>query len=104
MNRIKRLLVKPNNNIQLAWKTPLSIASLALIATLSVGVSNFQASADEPAKKNPVATVEEEITAARAGVMLKITDALLSGKMTPADAAKKICPVRLDSYFQIVLL
>jgi len=90
MNRIKRLLHKLNNNTQHAWKAPLSIASLALIATLSVGASNFQAHADDTAKKSPVATVEEEITDARAEVMLKITDALLAGKLTPAEAAQKI--------------
>ena len=90
MNRIKRLLHKLNNNTHNAWKAPLSIASLALIATLSVGASNFQAHADDTAKKSPVATVEEEITDARAEVMLKITDALLAGKLTPAEAAQKI--------------
>ena len=80
MNRIKRLLHKPNNNTRHAWKVPLSIASLALIATLSVGASNFQAHADETTKKDPVALVEDKITEARAEVMLKITDALLYGK------------------------
>ena len=90
MNRIKRLPHKENNKTQKVWKAPLSIASLALIVTLSVGASNFQANADETTKKNPVALVEEEITNARAEVMLKITDALLSGNLTPADAAKKM--------------
>ena len=90
MNRIKRLLHKPNNNTHNAWKAPLSIASLALIATLSVGASNFQAHADETTKKDPVALVEDKITQARAEVMLKITDALLAGKLTPAEAAQKI--------------
>ncbi len=90
MNRITRLLHKPNNNTHTTWKAPLSIASLALIATLSVGASNFQAHADETTKKDPVAVVEEEITEARAEVMLKITDALLAGKLTPAEAAQKI--------------
>ena len=90
MIRIKRLLLKPNNNTQHAWKAPLSIASLALIATLSVGASNFEANADNATKKSPIVLAEEKIADARAEVMLKITDALLSGKMTPADAAKKM--------------
>ena len=90
MNRIKRLLHKPNKNTHNSWKAPLSIASLALIATLSVGASNFQANADETTKKDPVALVEEKITEARAEVMLKIVDALLYGELTPEDAAKKM--------------
>ena len=90
MNRIKRLLLKPNSKTHNTWKSPLSIASLALIAMLSVGFSNFEASADDATKKNPVALIEEKITDARSGVMLEITDALIAGKLTPADAAQKI--------------
>ncbi|MFT4593821.1 MAG: hypothetical protein ACI9JK_001535, partial [Phycisphaerales bacterium] len=90
MTRITRLLHKSNNNTHHAWKTPLSIASLALIATVSVGASNFQAIADEVTKKNPVASIEEKVTDTRAEVMLKITDALIAGKLTPAEAAQKI--------------
>jgi hypothetical protein len=89
MNRIKRLLLKQNKNHS-AWKTPLSIASLALIATISVGASNSQTSTKDSSKKSPVATVEKEITDARAEVMVKITDALLAGKLTPEEAAQKI--------------
>ena len=89
MNRIKSLLLNQNKN-QNAWKAPLSIASLALIASISVGASNLQANADDTAKKSPVATVEEEITNARSEFMLKITDALIAGKLTPEDAAQKM--------------
>ena len=89
MNRIKRLLLKQNKN-QNAWKATLSIASLALVASISVGASNLQANADDTAKKSPVATVEEEITNARSEFMLKITDALIAGKLTPEDAAQKM--------------
>ena len=90
MNRITRLLRKPNNKNQNAWKVPLSIASLALITVISVGASNFEASADDTAKNSPVATVENEITDARTEFTLKITDALLAGKLTPEDAAQKM--------------
>ncbi len=89
MNRIKRLLLKQNKN-QNAWKAPISIASLALIATISVSASNLQAGATDTSIKSPVATVEKEITDARAEVMVKITDALLAGKLTPEEASKKI--------------
>ena len=89
MNRIKRLLLKQNKN-QNAWKAPLSIASLALVASISVGASNLQANADDTAKNSPVATVENEITDARTEFTLKITDALIAGKLTPEDAAQKM--------------
>ena len=71
-----------------AWKIPLSAATIAIIATLSVGANNFQANADDATTKNPVALAEEKITDTRAKVMIKITDALLSGELTPADAAE----------------
>ena len=89
MNRIKRLLLNQNKN-QNAWKAPLSIASLALVASISVGASNLQANADDTAKNSPVATVENEITDARTEFTLKITDALIAGKLTPEDAAQKM--------------
>ena len=89
MNRIKRLLLNQNKN-QNAWKATLSIASLALVAAISVGASNLQANADDTAKNSPVATVENEITDARTEFTLKITDALLAGKLTPEDAAQKM--------------
>ena len=90
MNMITRSLRKPINKNQYTWKAPLSIASLALITVISVGAGSFQVHANETTEKNPVATVEEKITAARAEVMLEITDALYAGKLTPAEAAQKI--------------
>ena len=92
MNRIKRLLLKPNSKTHNAWKTPLSIASLALIATLSVGASNFEANADDltVSMEQANGVVTDVATAARAEVMLEITDALIAGKLNPAEAAQKI--------------
>ena len=90
MNRIKRMLLNSKNNTQHTWKAPLSIASIVLVATLTVGATNFQAHADEVVKKNPVALAAEKVSDASVEFMLKITDALLSGKVTPAEAAQKL--------------
>jgi hypothetical protein len=90
MNGFYRLLHIPTALKQIVLRFLHPIASLALIATLSVATSTFQANADDPDQKNPVVTVVVEITVARAEVLLKVTDGLLSGKMTPANAAKKM--------------
>ena len=76
-------------------KTPLSIASLALIAVVSISSVNIDAIAEEPAvDANRTAPIDYTVN-----TYVKITDALIAGKITPKEAAQKIHTTnRVNSY------
>ena len=86
MNKDKKIHQTPAALKQHAWKTPLSIASLALIAVVSISSVNIDAIAEEPAvDTNRTAPIDYT-----ANTFVKITDALIAGEITPEEAAKKI--------------
>jgi polyhydroxyalkanoate synthesis regulator phasin len=86
MNERKKIHQTPAALKQHAWKTPLSIASLALIAVVSISSVNIDAIAEEPAvDANRTATIDYTVI-----TYVKITDALMAGTITPEEAAKKI--------------
>ncbi|MFT4593956.1 MAG: polyhydroxyalkanoate synthesis regulator phasin [Phycisphaerales bacterium] len=86
MNERKKIHQTPAALKQHAWKTPLSIASLALIAVVSVSSVNIDAIAEEPAMDaNRTAPIDYTVN-----TFVKITDALIAGKITPEEAAQKI--------------
>ena len=95
MNESKKIHQTPAALKQHAWKTPLSIASLALIAVVSISSVNIDAIAEEPAvDANRTAPIDYTVN-----TFLKITDALISGKITPKEAAQKIHTAnRVNSY------
>jgi hypothetical protein len=99
MNKINKLLQTPTRRKQHAWMTPLSIASLALIATVSISAINIDVHAGEPVldTKRNTPTDYTVIT------FVKITDALMAGTITPEEAAKKIHATnRVDTYLSNV--
>ena len=85
MNRFKRLL-QTTTRTQHARKAPLTVASLALIATCSISAISFDASAGEPAPGTNRSTPTDHTVS----TFVKITDALMAGTITPEEAAKKI--------------
>jgi polyhydroxyalkanoate synthesis regulator phasin len=85
MNRFKRLL-QTTTRTQHARKAPLTVASLALIATCSISAISFDASAGEPAPGTNRSTPTDYTVS----TFVKITDALMAGTITPEEAAKKI--------------
>jgi len=95
MNERKKIHQTPAALKQHAWKTPLSIASLALIAVVSISSVNIDAIAKEPAvDANRSSHIDYT-----ANTFVKITDALLAGKITPKEAAQKIHTTnRVNSY------
>jgi len=95
MNEGKKIHQTPAALKQHAWKTPLSIASLALIAVVSISSVNIDAIAQEPAvDANRSSHIDYT-----ANTFVKITDALLAGKITPKEAAQKIHTTnRVNSY------
>ena len=95
MNQDKKIHQTSAALKQHAWKTPLSIASLALIATLSISAINMDLHAGEPATDAKQTTS----TNYTANTFVKITDALIAGKITPEEAAKKIHTTnRINTY------
>ena len=95
MNKDKKIHQTPAALKQHAWKTPLSIASLALIAVVSISSVNIDAIAEEPAvDTNRTAPIDYT-----ANTFVKITDALIAGEITPEEAAKKIHTTnRINTY------
>jgi len=95
MNESKKIYQTPAALKQHAWKTPLSIASLALIAVVSISAINIDVHAGEPVldtKRNTPASYT-------VNTFVKITDALIAGKITPKEAAQKIHATnRVNSY------
>ncbi len=99
MNKFKRLLQTPTRRKQHAWMAPISIASLALIATVSISAINIDVHAGEPVldTKRNTPTDYTVIT------YVKITDALMAGTITPEEAAKKIQATnRVNTYLSNV--
>ena len=95
MNKDKKIHQTPAALKQHAWKTPLSIASLALIAVVSISSVNIDAIAEEPAvDTNRTAPIDYT-----ANTFVKITDALIAGEITPEEAAQKIHTTnRINTY------
>jgi polyhydroxyalkanoate synthesis regulator phasin len=83
-NRKQHLLSTCN-----ARKSSFSIASIALIATFSFSTVDIQATVDETTKDIKITAPEKVNENNAANVMIKICDALVVGKITPEEAAKK---------------
>ena len=99
MHGITRRLHIPTTLKRYTWKIPHPIASLALIATISISAMNIQANAGDPVVDSKTKATSDQ----RVDALVKITDALLAGTITPEEAAKKIHETnRIDSYLSKV--
>ncbi len=90
MNQFDRQLPISKNLQRTAWRISLTPASIALVAILSISAMNVQATADELNKEAKPASIEKTNADRTANNMVKICDALIAGKITSEEAAKKM--------------